>query len=154
MKSISDLPRSELRRIDEASRGEDHVLAEKLVAALVDGTHAPDREDWYDVVVERTATKIEVKSAHKQVGDEYPAEGRFRLWRRQLRSLVASQFAGDSGTTWVAFVLFDGDTPVDVRRMHASTARELVEDTVGWGPSGHEEWDEQAKVPIGEIFYS
>ncbi|WP_276239603.1 hypothetical protein [Halobaculum marinum] len=31
MKEIGDLPRSELRRIDEASRGEDHVLAEKLV---------------------------------------------------------------------------------------------------------------------------
>jgi len=27
-------------------------------------------------------------------------------------------------------VLFDGDTPVDVRRMHASTARDLVER--GW----------------------
>ncbi|MFC7099038.1 hypothetical protein [Halobaculum marinum] len=31
VKEIGDLPRSELRRIDEASRGEDHVLAEKLV---------------------------------------------------------------------------------------------------------------------------
>ncbi|MFC7099039.1 hypothetical protein [Halobaculum marinum] len=55
-----------------------------------------------------------MNSVHKQVGDEYPAEGRFRLWRRQLRLLVAPRFAGDLGTTWVAFVLFDGDTPVDV----------------------------------------
>lgn len=92
-----------------------------------------------------------MKSAHKEVGDEYPAEGRFRLWQRQLRSLIASRYAGDSGTTWIAFVLFDGDMPVDVRRMHAQTVRDLVEDTIGWGTSGHREWDEQAKVSINNI---
>jgi hypothetical protein len=40
------------------------------------------------------------------------------------------------------FVLFDGGTPVDVLRMHVRTAWNLVEDTVGWGPFGHEERDE------------
>ncbi len=36
--------------------------------------------------------------------------------------------------------------------MHAQTVRDLVEDTVGWGPSGHEEGDEQAKVSTGDVF--
>ncbi|MXR42486.1 hypothetical protein GRX01_14205 [Halobaculum sp. WSA2] len=75
------LPDAAQVTVVDAVSGDDAELAERLVAALVDGTHAPDRADWYDVVVERTATKIEVKSAHKQVDDEYPAEGRFRLWR-------------------------------------------------------------------------
>lgn len=47
-----------------------------------------------------------------------------------------------------------------VRRRHAgrrtADARAdragLVEDTVAWGPSGHEEWEEQAKVPVKLIF--
>jgi len=152
VKSIADVPRRRLNTIAENTAGDAATFAEKLVAELVDGNHAPDRADWFDVVVDRRSTKIEVKSAHLNVGDEYPAEGRFRLWRSQLRSLVASRFAGETGTTWVAFVLMDGDQPVDVRRMHASTARDLVEDTVGWGPSGHESQGEQAKLPIEEVF--
>jgi hypothetical protein len=151
MTSIGDVPRSELRRIDEAAESDDD-LAERLAAAVYGWRHANDEADWYDARDEATGTKAEVKSTHLRVGDEYPADGRFRLWRSQLRSLVASRFAGETGTSWVVFVLFDGDQPVDIRRMHARTARDLVEDTVGWGPSGHTEFGEQAKVPVGEVF--
>ena len=151
MKALGGLRQADLRRIDERS-GSDDEFAERLVALLVDGEHRADVADWYDVVAAGGSTKIEVKSTHLRIGDAYPAAGRFRLWRRQLRSLVASRHAGESGTTWVVFVLFDGGHPVDVRRMHARTARRLVETTVGWGPSGHQEWDEQAKLPIDAVF--
>jgi hypothetical protein len=146
---ISDVPRSELRRIDERAE-DDSDLAEMLVAAIYDVTHAPDRADWYDVVDDTTGTKYEVKSAHLQVGDAYPAAGRFRLWRAQLRSLIHSRAAGKSGTSWVAFVLFDGDQPIDVRRMHAGTVWDLVGDD--WNRSGHAEWNLQHKLPIEEVF--
>lgn len=146
-----DLTADERRRIQRAA-DDDGELAEYLVAELVDGRRAADEEDWYDVRAVGGDTKIEVKSTHRRIGDEYPADGRFRLWRAQLRSLIGSRHAGDTGTTWVAFVLFDEDGAPRVRRMHARTARELVEDTVGWGPSGHDSWDEQAKLPYDEVF--
>lgn len=151
MKDPEDLTGKQRRRI-QAAADDDAELAELLVAELVDGRHTPDEEDWYDVRSAGGATKIEVKSTHHRIGDDYPADGRFRLWRRQLRSLIASRHAGETGTTWVAFVLFDEDGAPKVRRMHARTARRIVEDSVGWGPSGHESWDEQAKLPIGEVF--
>lgn len=151
MRDPEDLTAEQRRRLHREA-DDDAELAELLVAELVDGRHTPDERDWYDVRTTGGATKIEVKSTHRRIGDDYPADGRFRLWRAQLRSLVGSRHAGDTGTTWVAFVLFDEDGPPTVRRMHARTARQLVQDTVGWGPSGHDSWDEQAKVPIEEVF--
>lgn len=87
---------------------------------------------------------IEVKSAHLEVGDTYPSAGRFRLWRAQLRSLIHSRTAGDSGTSWVVFVLFDSDQPVDGRRMHAGTVWEMIDD---WNRPGHVEWNLRHKLP-------
>lgn len=149
--ALDAAPRSELRRANERA-DDDAELAELLVAAIVDGTHDPDSAPWYDVVVERTGTKLEVKSTHLRIGDAYPADGRFRVWRGQIRSLINSRHAGDGGTSWVAFVLFDGDQPVDVRRMHAETVLRIVRDRGGWNRSGHEEWNEQAKLPIDTVF--
>lgn len=149
---IGAVPRSELRRITDPNQDRD-VFAERLVAAIVDGTHDPDSAHWYDVRVDRTGTKIEVKSTATRIGDDYPADGRFRLWESQIRSLINSRHAGETGTTWVAFVLFDEDgQPRRARRMHAETVLRLVRDRAGWNDSGHEEYDHQHKLPIDSVF--
>ena len=147
---VEEMGVRELREADRRA-GSDAELAERLAAAYYGLDHAPDVADWFDARDTGLGTKMEVKSAHLSVGDDHPAEGRFRLWRSQLRSLTASRSSG-SGTTWVVFVVFDGERPTVMRRMHARTARRIVEETVGWGPSGHEEWDVQAKVPLDAVF--
>ncbi len=151
MRSPEDLTGSERRRL-QREPDDDAEKAEMLVAELVDGRHTPEETNWFDVRSAGGDTKIEVKSTHREIGKEYPAEGRFRLWRSQLRSLIASRYAGETGSTWVAFVLFGDSGAPRVRRMHAQTVRDVVEETVGWGPSGHEEFDEQAKLPIESVF--
>lgn len=147
-----EVPRSTLRAVNERASS-NAEFAERLVARYYGLRHEPDAEDWYDAVDRDTGSKYEVKSARKRVGEEYPADGRFRLWRSQLRSLTASRSSG-SGTTWVVFVVFDDGRPVVMRRMHARTCRSIVEETVGWGPSGHDDWTQQAKVPLDAVFSS
>lgn len=142
--------RRRLRKLDRQNPDRED-FAEALVAEMFGGRVANDVTDWYDVVDD--GTKIEVKSTEKRIGDDYPADGRFRLWADQHRSLLASDA---SGTAWYVFVLFDDGSLVDVRRCRPSTVTRLVED-VGdgeWDLSGHVDRDgaEQQKLPWSEVF--
>lgn len=149
-RSLRDLSDRHQRMLHE---GESEVVAEEIVAEELgrEAKHRPDEEEWYDVRYSSTGTKVEVKSTWTEVGDEYPAGGRFRLWRAQMRSLLASDAAG---TAWVAFVLFDeASGEVRVRRARPSTVWSWVtDDRGGWNRSGHEEWDRQHKLPYEVVF--
>ena len=150
---LEAISRSDFNRATQAADGDDSELAERLVEAIVDGRHDTDTADWYDVVVDRTGTKYEVKSTSTRIGEDYPADGRFRVWQGQIRSLINSRHAGDDGTAWVAFVLFDEDgNPVRVRRLHPETVLRIVHDRGGWNTSGHEEMGRQHKLPIEAVF--
>lgn len=146
--------RVDLRDLTERQRrmygdGERAVVAEQLVAEVFGARHAPDREDWFDVVDEDRATKFEVKSTSVRIGDDHPAPGRFRLWRAQIRSLIAS----DAGATaWVAFVLFDEDQgTATIQRRRPSTVWDVVAARGGWNDSGHAEWGKQHKLPYDDV---
>lgn len=121
------------------------AFAEQLVASIHDLEHRPDETDWYDAVNPRTGTKYEVKSTHQEL--ESGAPGRFRLWRDQHRSLVASDAAG---TAWYTFVLLSsGGDVLDVQRRRPSTVTRLVE---SWNRAGHGERDgPQYKLPWPQV---
>lgn len=146
---VVDLANLTSRQRREYGTGERDDVAEELVAEVFDATHAPERANWYDVVDEDASTKYEVKSTSRRIGDEYPADGRFRLWRAQLRSLIAS----DAGATaWVAFVLFDEDVGhATIQRRRPSTVWDVVDARGGWNESGHDDWGRQHKLPYDEV---
>mgnify|MGYP006284538385 CR=1 FL=1 len=126
------------------------TVAEELVAEVYGLLHRPDRAVWYDCVLKSTGAKTEVKSCWAVVGQQYPARGRFRIRRDQLRSLLASDA---SGVAWVAFVLFDADAgEVLIRRAKPSTVARLVRERGGWNEAGHAEFDYQHKLPYDAIF--
>lgn len=143
---LEDLSRQQRRRYGQGERA---AVAEELVAEVYGAAHRPDRADWFDVVDEDASTKYEVKRTSRRIGEEHPADGRFRLWRAQLRSLIAS----DAGATaWVAFVLFDEDAgTATIQRRRPSTVWDVVDDRGGWNESGHDEWGEQHKLPYDEV---
>lgn len=140
------------RQQDMLRRGESDDVAEEIVADALgpNGKHRPDRAEWYDVVLDSTGAKTEVKSTWTEIGDEFPAGGRFRLRRDQLRSLHA---ANATGVAWVAFVLFDeGSGEVRVRRVRPSTVSRWVRERGGWNRAGHEEFSHQHKLPYSVVF--
>lgn len=146
-----DVSRRRFQSLLERAGDDDALLAELLVAEHYDVLHAPDETDWYDCRNQRTGTKFEVKSTRTSIDGEDPSTfvdvaGRFRLWRSQVRSLLASDARG---TAWIVFVLFDEDrTPVALKRMRPGTVSSLVDE---WNESGHE-MGPQHKVPISEVF--
>jgi len=142
---LRDLSRKQRRQYDQ----DRETVAEQLVAELFDLRHAPDRAHWFDAVLEDRGTKYEVKSTSVRIGDDYPADGRFRLWRAQLRSLLSSDA---QGTAWVAFVLFDEDAGVaHIQRRRPSTVWRIVRERGGWNDSGHDRYDEQHKLPFDAV---
>jgi hypothetical protein len=143
---LRDLSKRQRRQYGQGERAD---VAEQLVAQVYGAAHRPDRADWYDVVDEDASTKYEVKSTSVRIGDEYPADGRFRLWRAQLRSLIASDA---TATAWVAFVLFDEDAgTATIQRRRPSTVWAAVRERGGWNDSGHAEWGEQYKLPYDAV---
>ena len=148
-RTLSALPRSQQRRLQS---GESAVVAEELVAEALgpNAKHRPDEAEWYDVVRSTTGAKTESKSTWRRIGEQYPADGRFRLRRDQLRSLHA---ANASGTAWVAFVLFDeAADEVRIRRVRPSTVSEWVREAGGWNRAGHAEFSHQLKLPYSVVF--
>ena len=145
---IRDLSRHQQDRLQRRKAfGE---LAEELVAEEYGITHAPDEERWYDCRNENTGAKTEVKSTSSTVGDKYPGTGRFRVWRAQHRSLVASDAAG---VAWYAFVLLDEeDGVIRIRRAKPSTVTQWVRDRDGWNDAGHQTYSHQQKIPHTEVF--
>jgi hypothetical protein len=128
--------------------------AGEIVADEFNGEHVPGESYWYDVVTPN-GTKYEVKSTHAEVGDEYPSEGRFRLWEDQHTSLTSAEA---SGTAWYAFVLFsEEDEVLGIQRRKPSTVTRIVrdialEDGEPWSVSEHRERQtRQKKIPWSEV---
>lgn len=148
-RSLSGLPREQQRRLqgDESDVVAEEVVAEELGSSA---KHRPDRAEWYDVVLETSGAKTEVKSTWVRIGEAYPADGRFRLRRDQLRSLHA---ANASGVAWIAFVLFDENRDeLRIRRVRPSTVSAWVRERGGWNRAGHAEFDRQHKLPASVVF--
>lgn len=125
-------------------------LAEELVAEEYGIDHRPNQSSWFDCRHPNTGAKTEVKSTSSAIGDKYPGNGRFRLWRSQHRSLTASDA---NGVAWYVFVLMDeGNGKIRMRRVKPSTVTQLIADRGGWNKSGHSSFDEQHKLPIDEVF--
>lgn len=147
---LRSLSRTQQRRIADAPE----QVAEEIVAEVVpNAKHRPDEAEWYDVVKTTTGTKYEAKSTWTEIGQKYPAGGRFRLRRDQLRSLQASINGGGDGSAWVAFVLFDEEEgAAKVRRAKPSTVAGWIEDRGGWNESGHDDFQKQHKLPYSVVF--
>jgi hypothetical protein len=146
---LRDLPRRLQNKLREGDSG---TVAEELVADELGATakHRPDRAEWYDVVRSSTGAKTEVKSCWARIGDEFEADGRFRLRRDQTRSLRSATAAG---TAWYAFVVFDEDAgTVVARRARISTVSGWVRSRGGWNRAGHSEFDRQHKLPNDVVF--
>lgn len=140
---MRDLSRGQKERLQ---RGETDILAEELVAEAYGLDHRPDEADWYDCVHPNTGAKTEVKSTATQIGEKYPARGRFRLRRDQTRSLLA---ADARGVAWYAFVLYDFEKgEIRIRRAKPSTVSKWVREAGGWNEAGHEEFEKQRKLSV------
>lgn len=147
---LDDVSRRRLNELARRANGDDDLFAELLVAELYDLIHDNDQE-WFDAVA-TNGTKYEVKSAHRFVGNG--AQGRFRVWEDQHRSLTAASAAADQ-TAWYAFVLFEDDQPIDVRRMQPTTVTSIVHDDGGsWNRAGHSQREgAQHKIPWKQVLY-
>jgi len=146
---LRDLPDDQQRKLQS---GESGTVAEELAARALGSSavHRPDRAEWYDVVRETTGAKFESKSTWDQIGEEFPADGRFRIRGDQHRSLTA---ATASGVAWYVFVLFDKSRGVAlIRKARPSTVGRWVRERGGWNAAGHEEFDEQHKLPASVVF--
>lgn len=151
VRSLRSLSQGQRRKLGQSDAD---VVAEELAAQEFDLAHAADEEFWYDVRApsrDDRPTKGEVKSCHRDVGEDYPAAGRFRVRRDQHRSLVASDA---QGTAWYIFVLLDEEAgDVVLQRRRPSTVTRIVDERGGWNQAGHEEFDEQHKLPIDAVLY-
>lgn len=149
---LRDLPRSVQERLQ---RGQSAAVAEELVAEELgaNARHTPNEAEWYDVTIETTGTKLEVKSCWERIGQEYPAAGRFVVRRDQTRSLTASASSPSDGTAWYAFVLYSEERgTARIRRMKPQTVTQLINDRGGWNQANHAEYDEQHKIPASIVF--
>lgn len=149
VRRLDSLTRAQRKKLGRGDHGE---VAEELVAEEYGLSHQPREESWYDVRAydhDDRATKGEVKSTHRQIGQDYPAAGRFRVRRGQHRSLTVSD---GQGTAWYIFVLLDEvDGRAILQRRRPSTVTKIVEDRGGWNHAGHEEFDWQHKLPIDTV---
>ncbi|RDZ65868.1 hypothetical protein C5B90_05825 [Haloferax sp. Atlit-12N] len=143
---MRDLSRHQKERLQS---GETATLAEELVADVYGLDHRPDDASWYDCVHPNSGAKTEVKSTSVRIGEKYPAHGRFRLRHDQTRSLLA---ADARGVAWYAFVLYDFDKgEIRIRRAKPSTVSKWVREAGGWNEAGHEEFEEQQKLPMNTV---
>jgi hypothetical protein len=138
------------QRALQAGAAEFDEVAEEVAAEMYGYETVPGDPDFFDVRHPERVTKAEVKSTQTSIGEKYPAEGRFRVWEGQTRSLVASDARA---TAWYIFVLFDESAGMlRLRRMRPSTVSRIVDERGGWNESGHESMGRQHKIPIIEVF--
>jgi hypothetical protein len=94
---------------------------------------------------------LEVKSTTRRIGDEYPARGRFRLFKSQHTKLTRKD---RNGTAYYAFVLLTTDTNPPtaqmVRKKPASVGRQIAA-RGGFNQSGHPSGP-QIKLPWSLFF--
>ncbi|MBV0903924.1 hypothetical protein [Haloarcula salina] len=143
-----DLSRGQQERLQRGGDAFDE-LAEELVAEEWGLEGLGLEAEWWDLRHPDRPTKYEVKSTQSTIGEDYPADGRFRVWEGQTRSLVASDA---QGTAWYAFVLFDEDAGLlRIQRRRPSTVLSVVQERGGWNESGHESMGRQHKLPIETV---
>jgi len=129
-------------------RGDGGDVAEELVAAEYDA-FSRDFQDHpvYDLTGEGDDTVAQVKSTFEEIGDAYPAPGRFRVWKNQHEELLERD---RDGTAWYVFVLYapDGGRDVLARmvRLAPATVGRRIGARGGWNESGHE-MGPQYKLP-------
>lgn len=142
-----DLSRGQQRDLQREAAFDE--LAEEIVAEEYGLEHVGVDAEWFDARHPDRPTKYEVKSTSSTVGDQYPGDGRFRVWEGQTRSLVASDA---NGSAWYAFVLFDEDAGLlRIQRRRPSTVLGIVNERGGWNQSGHESMGRQHKLPWSEV---
>lgn len=145
---IRDLSRGQRRDVQRSTEFDD--VAEEIVAEVYGLSGLTRDPDWWDLYLKSTGTKYQVKSTSTQIGEDYPAKGRFRVWKGQTRSLMASDA---QGTAWYAFVLLDErDGVLRIQRKKPGTVWRIVQDLGGWMPSGHDSMGQQHKLPFSEVF--
>lgn len=142
-RTLSKRERRQLQRDDGA-------LAERLVASEYQSLR-DDGDNDADHDLEGSNTRAEVKSTFTEIGNSFPASGRFRLWQQQHEPLV--EFDRDH-VAWYVFVLytFRGDDVIALmkRRKPAKVGRQ-VGARGGWNRSGHPK-GRQHKLPHSAVF--
>lgn len=150
---IRDLSRNQRKRVQDTdghrfAKAINNV-AEEVVAEEYDVSTFTDAE-WYDCVDKDSGTKYEVKSTSSRIGDDYPAKGRFRLWKAQHLSLAISE---GQNMAWYAFVFLDESTgTLKIQRRKPTTVTKIVNERGGWYDSGHSSKGKQYKLPVSEVF--
>lgn len=127
-------------------------LAEQLVADEY-GLNRFNDASWFDATDESgSGARYEVKSTAKRIGDDYPADGRFRLWEEQHRSLTTAE---GQNMAWYAFVLLDQEAgEIMIQRKRPSTVTQIIQSRGGWNAAGHGGRDDrQHKVPYSAVMY-
>jgi hypothetical protein len=149
-----EVGRRRLSKIAERADGDDGLFAELLTAEVFDVQHY-NRNSWYDCRNQNTGTKYESRSTHRTVDNpDGEVTGRFRMWQDAHRRIAGAEGA-EGQTAYYVFVLFEGDQPVAMRRMHPSTVtgvlRERSDDGTAWHQSGHDSKGRQHKLPWPEV---
>lgn len=102
--------------------------------------------EWCDAV-DPSGQKYEIKSTKEEVGDQYPAEGRFRLWEDQHNSLTSS--AGQLGAAYYIFIV----SSKEAVKVEARDVTEWVNDRGGWNEANHDRRDsKQLKIPWSYVY--
>lgn len=151
-RDLSDRQQDQLRGLEAGDYENPPIgdLAEDLVAEEYDLSTFNDA-DWYDLEDRESGAKYEVKSTNSQIGEEYPAKGRFRIWEDNHRSLATSD---GQGTAWYVFVLWhERDGLIKYRRRSPGTVTQIIDERGGWNDSGHERDARQIKLPISSVLY-
>jgi hypothetical protein len=132
-----ELGRSEVKRLQRSSK-DIGKFAEEIAAAVYADPQRDFRDErTHDLRGEHGAV-YEVKSALDEMGQKYPAKGRFRLWEEQHESMVRKD---RDGTAWYIFVLFEfeDDRPRRARLTRVKPAKigRSIGARGGWNESGH-----------------
>lgn len=134
----------------EDFRGSFEDLAEEIVAEEYGLKGTGDDDNWWDLRHPDRPTKYQVKSTETRIGDKYPADGRFRIWESQMRSMVGSDARG---AAWYAFVLWvPDDGKLYIQRRKPGTVLQIINDRGGFNKSGHANMKGQHKLPWHEVF--
>lgn len=151
MKTYQIRGRGEERKIREGGRTAGSFATD--LAASEYGYNRFIDAPWFDARRKDTGAVIEVKSTRKQIGIDYPAKGRFRLFKDRHEKRL--QYDRENSAYYV-FVLFDLDSegPKVARMVRKKPAKvgHIIGSLGGWGPSGHKGEGKQHKIPISALF--
>lgn len=151
MKEYLIRDRGEERKIRAGGR-ESGSLAEGIAASEYGYNRFVDAP-WFDAKRKDSGAILEVKSTRRRVGIDYPAKGRFRVFKKRHEKRL--RYDRDKSAYYV-FVLFDLDSDGPKKalmvRKKPSDVGHIVGANGGWGPSGHKGEGKQHKIPISALF--